>query len=258
MEIILQIENVVKRFGGLVAVDRVSLEIKRGEIFGLIGPNGAGKSTLLNVISGIYPPEEGKVIFKGKDIMKLKPYDRCHKGIARTFQIVRSFHKMTVLDNVRVAAVFGCGDKFGSNTILPFPKVDDGLHAPGTALAMQILDFIGFPVAIDTIAENLNTIQLKYLELARALASNGELLLLDELAAGLTPGELPELIKLINRIRDLGVTIIAIEHVMKLIMEICDNIAVLQYGKLIGQGTPDEIINDPIITKAYLGEQYIL
>ncbi|KJR49201.1 Branched-chain amino acid transport ATP-binding protein LivG [Desulfosporosinus sp. I2] len=233
-------EGVEKRFGGLTAVNNVSVNVKEGEIFGIIGPNGAGKTTFLNCISGFYEPEKGKVIFKGQNIVGLSPHQLCHKGMARTFQIVRSFPKMSALDNVKVAAVFG-GKK----------------HKNPEKQAEELMDFVGFPVAKNILTENLNTMQLKRLELARALATNCQLLLLDEVAAGLTPSEIPDFIALIKRIRDSGVTIITIEHVMKFIMGVCDRITVLQFGTQIAEGTVEEIKSNPKVTEAYLGEEHV-
>jgi branched-chain amino acid transport system ATP-binding protein len=238
-ENVLVTKDVVKRFGGLTAVKNVSIEVKKGEIFGIIGPNGAGKTTFLNCVSGIYNPEEGEILYKGKDIKGLSSHVLCKKGIARTFQIVRSFHKMTALDNVKVAVIFG-SDKDQN------PDVR----------AKELLDYVNFPLPVDTLASNLNTVQLKYLELARALATDGELLLLDEVAAGLTPGELGVFINLIKKIRDSGVTVISIEHVMKFIMTICDRIAVIHYGEKIAEGTPEEIVNNKLVIEAYLGKEH--
>ncbi|MDW7730592.1 MAG: ABC transporter ATP-binding protein [Bacillota bacterium] len=237
--VLLETKNVVKRFGGLYAVKNVSMQVRKGEIFGIIGPNGAGKTTLLNSISGVYKPEEGQVLFKGEDITAQKAHVLCKKGIARTFQIVRSFPRMTVLENVKVGAVFG------SNAI----QDDD-------QKARELLDFVGFPLPLDTLASNLNTVQLKYLELARALVTNCELLLLDEVAAGLTPTELVEFIELIKRIRYRGITVITIEHVMKFIMNICDHIIVLNYGEKIAEGRPDEIVANKLVLEAYLGKEH--
>lgn len=237
---LLKTEGVEKRFGGLVAVKDVSITVNKGEIFGLIGPNGAGKTTFLNCISGFYKPEKGKITFKEQEITGLSPTQLCHKGIARTFQIVRSFPKLSALDNVKVAVVYG-----GKQ------------HKNPEKRAKELMDFVGFNAAKDVIAENLNTMQLKRLELARALATNSELLLLDEVAAGLTPSELPDFIDLIKRIRDSGVTIICIEHVMKFIMGVCDRIAVLNFGAKIAEGTVEEIINNPEVMKAYLGEENV-
>ena len=229
-------EGVEKRFGGLVAVDNVSLHIKEGEIFGIIGPNGAGKTTFLNCISGFYKPEKGKVLFKERNVVGLEPHQLCHLGMARTFQIVRSFPKMSARDNVKVGVVFG-----GKQ------------HKNPEQRAEELLDFVGFPVAKDTRMDNLNTVQLKQVEFARALATRCQLLLLDEAAAGLTPSEIPDFISLIKRIRASGVTIITIEHVMKFIMGVCDRIAVIQFGKLIAEGTVEAIKHDPKVTEAYLG-----
>lgn len=237
---ILKTDGVTKRFGGLVAVNQVSLTVNEGEIFGLIGPNGAGKTTFINVVSGFYQPNEGRIEFKGEDVTDLKSHQLCHKGIARTFQIVNPFPDMTMLENVEVASIFG------NVTTSEDPR----------ERALEMLEYVGFEISPHTPASHLNTVQLKYLELARALASNCDLLIMDELAAGLTPGELPELIALIRRIRDTGVTVIIIEHVMKLIMEICERIAVLHYGKKIAEGTKDEVANDPAVTEAYLGEEH--
>jgi branched-chain amino acid transport system ATP-binding protein len=239
---ILQVEGVVKRFGGLVALNNTSLAVREGEIFGLIGPNGAGKSTLLNVIAGMYRPDAGRVRFAGTDITGLKPQRVCRRGIARTFQISHPFSKMSVLENVLVAA------SFGSPTLLKDP----------TARARDALAFVEFPLPADTPAGSLNTGQLRRLDLARALASDPKLLLLDEAAAGLNPGELADLQVLIRKIRDTGVTILIVEHLMRLIMQLCDRIAVLHYGEKIAEGTPSEITCDESVRSAYLGETYIL
>lgn len=233
-------KNVTKKFGGLIAVNDVSFSVEKGEIFGLIGPNGAGKTTLLNVVSGIYKPESGSVIFRDGAITGLKPHVLARKGITRTFQIVRSFPKMTVLENVKTAVVFG-----NSQVTKPEQR------------AIEVIEDLSFDLPINTLAENLNTVQLKYLELARALAAEGEVLLLDEMAAGLTTGELDGIINVIKRIRDNGKTIIIIEHVMKLIMDVCDRIMVLSFGEKIAEGAPCDIAEDQNVVDAYLGEEYI-
>ncbi len=238
MAAILEVTGITKRFGGLVAVDDVNFAVWPGEIMGLIGPNGAGKTTLLNVIAGVYRPNSGVVRWQGEPIQGLQPEKICRKGIARTFQICMPFAKMTALDNVTVAATFGNSQP---------------VHHP-QELAAQTLDFVGFPLPHDTLAVNLNAGQLRRLDLARALASQPKLLIMDEAAAGLTPGELAELQALILKIRAQGTTILIVEHLMRLILAICDRILVLHYGQPIALGTPREIIADPAVTEAYFGD----
>lgn len=239
---ILETNCVCKRFGGLQAVKDVSLQVEKGQIFGLIGPNGAGKTTFLNSIAGTYAPESGKVIFDGTDITGFRADKICHAGIARTYQIVRSFPQMTVLENVMVGGIFGGGLK----------------REEAEKKAVELLKFVDFPVAHDVLAQNLNTIQLKRLEMARALATDCKMILLDEVAAGLTPGELTDITMLIRKIRDRGITIIIVEHLMKLIMDVCDRIAVLYFGEKLAEGTPKEIAENEKVIKAYLGENYML
>jgi len=240
--IILELQRILKRFGGLVALNEVSLSIEQGQIFGIIGPNGAGKTTLLNLIAGSCKPQTGWICYQGEDISGLKPEVRCGKGISRTFHISRPFPKMTVMENVMVAAAFGGGRR----------SLDSPLKR-----AVAALEFVEFPLAEDTLAENLNTVQLKRLDLARALASKPVLLLLDEVAAGLTPSELADLTVLVRRMRTEGITIIIVEHLMRMIMELCDRIAVLHYGEKIAEGTPEEISHDTNVVEAYLGEKYL-
>lgn len=239
---ILETKAVCKRFGGLKAVNNVSIQVEEGQIYGLIGPNGAGKTTLLNTIAGVHPPEAGKVIFNGQDITGFRADKICHTGMARTFQIVHSFQNMSVLENAMVGSIFG--------NRLP--------HEKPAEKASEMLNFVEFPLSYDTLAGNLNTIQLKRLELARALSTNCKLLLLDEVAAGLTPGELVDLTVLIRKVRDNGTTIIMVEHLMKLIMDVCDKIAVLCFGEKIAEGTTQEIIEDEKVLAAYLGAKYVL
>ncbi len=239
---ILQVEGVVKRFGGLVALNDVYLNIEPGEVVGLIGPNGAGKSTFLNVIAGLYKPESGSVHFDEKDITGLKPQKICQLGVARTFQISLPFPKMTILDNVLVAATFG------NNPPVKNPQ----------EWAEEMLDFVDFSVPNNTLAGSLNAGQLRRLDLARALASKPKLLLLDEAAAGLTSNELSDLQTLILKIRDSGVSILIVEHIMQFIMNCCDRIAVLQYGQKIAEGSPADMMSDERVKEAYLGEKYIL
>jgi branched-chain amino acid transport system ATP-binding protein len=239
---LLELRGITKRFGGLTAVSPVDQDGEAGQIVGLIGPNGAGKSTLLNVIAGVYKPTAGTVRFRGETITGLSPDRACARGISRTFQICRPFPKMSILENVKVAATFGSA----------------GRVTDPEAQARAMLEFTGFPVAELTLAESLNTAQLRRLDLARALASRPTLLLLDEAAAGLTPLELGDLQKLILKIRDQGTTVIIVEHLMRLIMQLCDRIMVLQYGHKIAEGTPGEIVENEAVTNAYLGEKYAL
>jgi len=239
---LLELRGITKRFGGLTALSAVDLEVEAGQIVGLIGPNGAGKSTLLNVIAGVYKPTAGTVRFRGEAITGLSPDRTCARGISRTFQICRPFPKMSILENVQVAATFG-----GAG------RVKDP-----EAQARAMLEFTGFPLAELTLAESLNTVQLRRLDLARALASRPTLLLLDEAAAGLTPPELADLQALILKIRAQGTTVVIVEHLMRLIMQLCDRIVVLQYGQKIAEGTPSEIVENEAVTSAYLGEKYAL
>jgi branched-chain amino acid transport system ATP-binding protein len=239
---ILQVESVTKKFGGLIAVNNVDLEVEEGEIIGIIGPNGAGKSTLLNLIAGVYKPTSGTIQFNGEKISGSSPERICQWGIARTFQIPRPFSKMSVFENILVAT------SFGSSTLVEDPH----------ERAREVLDFVGFSMSEETMAGSLNTCQLRRLELARALASRPRVLLLDETGAGLTPNELEDLQTLILKVRDQGVTILIVEHLMRLIMELSNLIAVLHYGVKIAYGTPEEIMNNEEVANAYLGERYLL
>jgi branched-chain amino acid transport system ATP-binding protein len=243
MTTILETDQVLKTFGGLTAVDHVSLSVEEGEIFGIIGPNGAGKTTFLNSIAGTYDPDGGHVYFLGKETTGESPDVMCKMGMGRTFQISQPFPKMTALENVLVSATFG--NKSG---VVQDPR----------AFATEMLEYVEFPMPVNTPAEALNTVQLKRLDLARALASNPRLLLLDELAAGLATGELGDLMDIIRKIRDSGVTIIMIEHIMRVIMGLCDRLAVIYYGAKIAEGPTREVAQDPKVAEAYLGEEYDL
>jgi branched-chain amino acid transport system ATP-binding protein len=220
----------------------VSIYVEEGDIFGLIGPNGAGKTTLQNVIAGTYPPTSGRVKYRGKDITGLKAHQICHSGINRTYQIVRSFPRLSALDNVMVGAIFGAKLK----------------ERDARQKALELLDFVDFPANPNTMANSLNTMQLKRVEMAKALASGCKFLFLDEVAAGLTPGELNDITVLIRRIRDNGVTILIVEHLMKLIMEVCNRIAVLCFGELLAMDTPQVVTKDERVLKAYLGDSLLI
>jgi len=236
-------KGITKSFGGLVALRNVSLEIKEGEIVGLIGPNGSGKTTLFNVICGIYRPDKGAVYFKGRDITGRKPYEICKLGIGRTFQLVKPFRTMTVLENVMTATLFG-RSKFITMT-------------EARKQALKLLDFVGLSDMKNRVAGELGIASLRLLEIARALATEPELLLLDEVMAGLNPVEVSRVGALVEKVRrDLGITIFWVEHVMRAIMKHADRVIVLDRGERIAEGTPKEIAQDEKVIKAYLGEPY--
>jgi len=236
---LLEVRNLTKRFGGLVANHRINLDINEGEIVGLIGPNGAGKTTLFNCIAGYYKPDEGTVRFMGKDITGHPPERVCKEGIARTFQLVKIFKDMTVLENVMVGALARA-----RNT------------REARELAMEILEFVGEADKKDVLAGSLTIADKKRLEMARALATKPKLLMLDEVMAGLNPAEVSEAVDLILKIREQGITVFLVEHVMAAIMPISDRIIVLDSGEKIAEGLPEEIASNERVIKAYLGERY--
>jgi branched-chain amino acid transport system ATP-binding protein len=238
---LLEGENVCKHFGGLAAVSEVDFFVDKGEILGLIGPNGAGKTTLFNLISAALKPKPGKITFKGIDITPKPAFKICRMGIARTFQTVKIFPHVPVVRNVMVGALFGTGH-----------YVSNG---EATKKAEEALEFVDLLSHKDALAGDLTLAQQKRLEMARALASGPELLLLDELMAGLTPTEVDEAMNDIKQVRDRGVTVIMIEHLMQAIMAISDRIIVLDYGKKIAEGTPQEIAANPKVIEVYLGEE---
>ena len=233
----LEIKNVSRFFGGLAAIKSVSFELQKGEILGLIGPNGAGKTTLFNVVNGFYHPSRGEVLFKGERISGLKPHQVCKRGIARTFQVVKPLQRMSVLDNVVASAFLRAKDK-----------------AEAVAIAEEVLHFTALSDDRNMLSKGLPLGKRKRLEIARALATRPEVLLLDESFAGLNPAELDASIAIIRKIKERGITIMIIEHHMKVIMAISDRIVVLNYGEKIAEGTPQQIRNNPLVVEAYLGE----
>ncbi len=240
---ILQARRVTKHFGGLAAVSLVDFDLHEGEILGLIGPNGSGKTTLVNVITGTLPYSDGDVLYRGRSIRGLPAYEIGRLGLSRTFQVVKPFRNLTVLQNVMVGALFGA--RGGAREL-----------ASARRQADEVLEFVGLAYRARAPAEGLNVPERKRMELARALAMRPTVLFLDEVMAGLNPVEIDEAVQLIKRIRDRGITLMVIEHVMKAIRNVSDRIMVFHHGEKLTEGSPDEVLNNPAVISAYLGRRY--
>ncbi len=238
-ETLLELKDLTISFGGLTAVNKLNTKLYNGEAIGLIGPNGAGKTTAFNLIVGVYKPTEGQVIFNGENITGLAPYEVCRKGIGRTFQVVKPFGKMTVLQNIMVGAF-----------------VNTSKQKQAKLIASEIMEKVGLQNKRDELAQNLTIPERKRLEVAKALATKPKLLLLDEVLAGLNPTEIEDAIVLIKSINQEGITVLMIEHVLQATMAICSRIIVLDYGKKIAEGSPAEVTSNSEVIKAYLGDDY--
>ena len=238
----LEVKKLTKSFGGLTAIQELDLSVEEGEIIGLIGPNGSGKTTLFNLITGFLKPDKGRLEFRGKPINGLKPHQVCEAGITRTFQLVKPFTEMTVVKNVMVGRIYG---RRGVRSLL---------QADGES--REILAFVGLRDKSELIAGNLTLPDRKRLELARALATKPDLLLLDEMMAGLNPVEVASAVRLVKKIRDLGTTVIMVEHIIRAVLDISTRIIVINFGEKIAEGKPHEIIKHPKVIEAYFGSKW--
>jgi branched-chain amino acid transport system ATP-binding protein len=239
MTALLETRGVTQRFSGLVANSDVSISVGRGEIIGLIGPNGAGKSTLFNLIAGVFTPTEGSIWFDGADVTRLPAAERCRRGVGRTFQVVKSFETMTVVDNVIVGA------------LVRTTHMRDARRK-----AHEVLEFTGLAARADVLASDLVPAEKRRLEVARALATSPKLLLLDEVLTGLTPAEAQTGVELVRRVRDTGVTVLMVEHVMEIVMPLVDRAIVLDLGKVLVEGKPSDVVRNAKVISAYLGDRH--
>ncbi|CCD88433.1 ABC transporter ATP-binding protein [Bradyrhizobium sp. ORS 285] len=239
MTALLETRNITQRFSGLTANSDVSISVGRGEIVGLIGPNGAGKSTLFNLIAGAFKPTEGTILFDGEDVTALPAAERCQRGIGRTFQVVKSFESMTVIENVIVGS------------LVRTTNMRDARRK-----AHEVLAFCGLDARADVLASDLVPSEKRRLEVARALATEPKLLLLDEVLTGLTPVESQKGVELVRRVRDTGITVLMVEHVMEIVMPLVDRAIVLDLGKVLIEGIPKDVVRDPKVISAYLGDRH--
>jgi len=235
---LLEVNRVTKAFGGLLAVNEMDLVIKQGKIYGLIGPNGAGKTTLFNIISGFYKPESGDILFGGENVTHLDSDQLCHRGLVRTFQIPKMFPEMSVIDNVLIGAL-----SWTKRVGLARTKAE------------EIIGFLGMEAKKDALAGSLRVHELKRLEIAKALATKPKLFLLDETMAGLNAVEQDEMIDLLKKVHDSGVTLFVVEHVMRIVANLCDHIVVMNHGEKIAEGNPQDVLKDEKVVKVYLGEE---
>ena len=241
MSELLELNGVSRRFGGLRAIHDITLSISQGEVVGVIGPNGAGKTTLVNVVTGVHPASAGSIRFAGREITRVRPWQAARLGIARTFQVVQPFPEMTVIENVAAAAMFAGAAGYGEEA---------------NQRALADLEFVGLGKVVDKPASSLTLAMRKRLELAKSLAMRPKLLLLDEVNAGLNTTEVEHALDLIRAISARGVTVLIIEHLMKVVLTLCTRIIVLHHGELIAAGDPAQIVNDPRVVQAYLGRRY--